>query len=789
MKIVSMLNRTEIGAQGKVPESGNGFFGSLMNRLMEDRTGDEINLSDIHHHIKALNLPGDKTVLEGKTLLGEERRISNILDPSTALDLEAMLRNFQLPTGDVEQIIGAARVAGGGIDLNIFIAELRKRIPNQDPIVIGSTLPYTIPSLHPSESSRQSGSLKSALKDIGIAESILEQISGGAGRNVPNLDPDDLILRLHGSETSSTGMIQQQAGKISIKDFVAALDQLSLESKDVPLLKDFLYECGYSRTDVDSLMSRLTNDRTGNRISLSNVFHHIEALNLPGEKALVEGKTLLNKKTGMPIILDPSTALDLEMMLRNFDLPTGDIEQIIGTARVAGGGIDLNLFVAELNKRMPNQDPIMDGSALPFTEPLIHPSEFSRQSGSSGSLLKDTGLAESILELISGGTGQNVPNRDPDDPIFRRNDIGKRISDIIRKFGDESSNRQALNDPKTTTTEMVQPQQAGKMSIKDFIVTLEHIAGNQTKKASSVPGTKATVDQILDKVIVQGEKRQPAMEMQALSKSGRADPWLDSRVGGKTRMLSGAEPPGPFSVKPSNGNNPGVETNRTSSLQDTGVKSGTPQFDLSRSLNHPDGGRAPEKGTKPVPPQLHGNARSIDMAPETSRSPMSESLNPTAHQDRSERPLPGYLIDQVGRQISRSIIRGQKGLKLQLKPPEMGTLKIEIDIQNNGLKLGMIAENSSVRQLLLANLPQLKEALGEQGIKLDRLDVQINNGFDPSMANSKDGSNGSLDKRQNGFENMGKHPNTGGSTDDVMAHSANDGLSATMGHRLLDLVA
>jgi len=101
--------------------------------------------------------------------------------------------------------------------------------------------------------------------------------------------------------------------------------------------------------------------------------------------------------------------------------------------------------------------------------------------------------------------------------------------------------------------------------------------------------------------------------------------------------------------------------------------------------------------------------------------------------------LPAYLIDQIKKQISRSILKGERVIRLQLKPPELGVLKIELDIKDNILKLGMITENSSVRQLLLSSVHELREALVERGLKLERLDVQINHEFGQSLANSKEG--------------------------------------------------
>jgi len=109
----------------------------------------------------------------------------------------------------------------------------------------------------------------------------------------------------------------------------------------------------------------------------------------------------------------------------------------------------------------------------------------------------------------------------------------------------------------------------------------------------------------------------------------------------------------------------------------------------------------------------------------------------------SERPaarsfLPGYLVEQVGRQIARSLVAGKRVVRLQLRPPELGTVKVEMDIKEHVLRLGMITENSSVKELLLSNAHELRDALVEQGVKLERLDVQINHDSNQSLAHTKE---------------------------------------------------
>ena len=170
----------------------------------------------------------------------------------------------------------------------------------------------------------------------------------------------------------------------------------------------------------------------------------------------------------------------------------------------------------------------------------------------------------------------------------------------------------------------------------------------------------------------------------------------------------------------------------------------------------------------------------MDPPNQTLVSNFSEKLNAAESNNNSFRSsLPAYLVDQVGKQISRSILRGDRIVRLQLKPPELGRVKINIDIKDSTLKLGMIAEHSSVKELLLSNVHELRAALVSQGIKLENIDIQINYGFGQSLAGSKEGKRWDQDSHGKG--------------DFISKNSAevlqSEPLKMIVGNNLLNLVA
>ncbi|CAN2048624.1 flagellar hook-length control protein FliK [Candidatus Magnetomoraceae bacterium gMMP-1] len=114
------------------------------------------------------------------------------------------------------------------------------------------------------------------------------------------------------------------------------------------------------------------------------------------------------------------------------------------------------------------------------------------------------------------------------------------------------------------------------------------------------------------------------------------------------------------------------------------------------------------------------------------RSPLSESILKTP-----SRPVPNYMSQQVGRQVSLALKRGDNQVRLQLKPAQLGSLQLDMEVHNNVLKIGIAADKQTTKDLLLANVHELKSALSEHGIKVDKVDIQINYNFSNSNPNER----------------------------------------------------
>lgn len=80
------------------------------------------------------------------------------------------------------------------------------------------------------------------------------------------------------------------------------------------------------------------------------------------------------------------------------------------------------------------------------------------------------------------------------------------------------------------------------------------------------------------------------------------------------------------------------------------------------------------------------------------------------------------LVNTVSQLVLKSHDSGQQ-LSLQITPPDLGTVRIEVHSHGGVLTARLEADSPAARQLLAEHLPQLREALQQQGANVDRIDV------------------------------------------------------------------
>jgi flagellar hook-length control protein FliK len=64
-------------------------------------------------------------------------------------------------------------------------------------------------------------------------------------------------------------------------------------------------------------------------------------------------------------------------------------------------------------------------------------------------------------------------------------------------------------------------------------------------------------------------------------------------------------------------------------------------------------------------------------------------------------------------------------IRLKLSPPELGSLRLEVSVQGGVLSARLEAETPAARNLLLESLPELRDRLAQQDIRVERFDVEL----------------------------------------------------------------
>lgn len=78
---------------------------------------------------------------------------------------------------------------------------------------------------------------------------------------------------------------------------------------------------------------------------------------------------------------------------------------------------------------------------------------------------------------------------------------------------------------------------------------------------------------------------------------------------------------------------------------------------------------------------------------------------------------------QLGQQLSSIALRGRHQVELHLNPAELGPLSVSLKVDDQGAQAQFLSAHGSVRAAVEQAIPQLREALAEQGIALGEASV------------------------------------------------------------------
>ncbi|MGD9686228.1 MAG: flagellar hook-length control protein FliK, partial [Desulfobacter sp.] len=133
----------------------------------------------------------------------------------------------------------------------------------------------------------------------------------------------------------------------------------------------------------------------------------------------------------------------------------------------------------------------------------------------------------------------------------------------------------------------------------------------------------------------------------------------------------------------------------------------------------------------------NSEAHALVFGVEKSTTTGSVGTSGTQRTEQAFSTLPDFVTRQVGKSIVRSINTGDDTIRMQLKPPELGRIYMSIDHNGNGIKISVITEHQSAKDILAANVNEIKTMLSSSGISLESFEVDMSSDFQQSMADAR----------------------------------------------------
>lgn len=114
--------------------------------------------------------------------------------------------------------------------------------------------------------------------------------------------------------------------------------------------------------------------------------------------------------------------------------------------------------------------------------------------------------------------------------------------------------------------------------------------------------------------------------------------------------------------------------------------------------------------------------QSVAQSSSTSQQPFVADTAGTAPQLTAKLGTQAWQ-QQLSQQVSQLVLQSDQSVALRLHPAELGSLMVQMKVDDGAAQLSIQSGNAQVRQALEQALPQLREALASQGIDLGQTHV------------------------------------------------------------------
>jgi flagellar hook-length control protein FliK len=150
-------------------------------------------------------------------------------------------------------------------------------------------------------------------------------------------------------------------------------------------------------------------------------------------------------------------------------------------------------------------------------------------------------------------------------------------------------------------------------------------------------------------------------------------------------------------------------------------KNGQANIIQTESLNDSKGFKGLETAKTGPDPQIQSptvTANNVVKAVEASKPILPENL-------LARGATEAKIINQITDKMNIRTNGSQNEVHVKLDPPSLGTVRMKIITSGESVRTVIVAENHAVKQVIENNFNQLRDAMGEQGLKLDSFSVTV----------------------------------------------------------------
>ncbi len=248
-----------------------------------------------------------------------------------------------------------------------------------------------------------------------------------------------------------------------------------------------------------------------------------------------------------------------------------------------------------------------------------------------------------------------------------------------------------------------QPEASGDatLSTQDYAASVH---GNGPPSLAE-PGQSSNA---ADPIVAIDEQTAAAVEIQPVEPSGNSVEQESRNSKGEDSSPQGAEDP-QQQVTPSPDHLTKTET-QTAALAPLTISDA--QTILQETA-------APQSGTSQ---QTTGVSSSQGRLPQ---QVLTRTEAPRGHNPPSVPVDSARFLSRVAKAFHSAQQREGNEVRLRLSPPELGSLRLQVSVQDGVMVARMETETEAARSTLVNNLPALRERLAEQGVRIERFDIDL----------------------------------------------------------------